>query len=136
MKYLVRGREHNCPVIHNSRSCQIESLVTGGAGALDSAALNINMVLTFSINLLLSIFIHVYHQILVLLSYQIQHIQNISFITQMHVSMYRILERNGRNTIIDQPSDVRPDMLIYLCVKVKRYNARYFIFYPFMCPII
>ena len=118
MKYLVRGREHNCPVIHNSRSCQIESLVTGGAGALDSAALNINMVLTFSINLLLSIFIHVYHQILVLLSYQIQHIQNISFITQMHVSMYRILERNGRNTIIDQPSDVRPDMLIYLCVKV------------------
>ena len=31
MKYLVRGREHNCPVIHNSRSCQMESLVTGGA---------------------------------------------------------------------------------------------------------
>ena len=70
------------------------------------------MVLTFSINLLLYIFIHVYNQILVLLSYQIQHIQNISFITQMHVSMYRILERNGRNTIIDQPSEVRPDLLI------------------------
>ena len=101
-----------------------------------TSTVNISMVLTFSINLLLYIFIHVYHQILLLLSYQIQHIQNISFITQMHVSMYRILERNGRNTIIDQPSDVRPDMLIYLRVKVKGYNARYFIFYPFMCPII
>ena len=106
--------EHNCPVIHNSRSCQMESLVTGEL-TLDSAAPNISMVLTFSINLLLYIFIHVYNQILVLLSYQIQHIQNISFITQMHVSMYRILERNGRNTIIDQPSDVRPDMLISTC---------------------